>query len=63
MPNVIDILNEKDTAETKRFTKEDYERALEALHRLRERAEKMPQVDAVALVREIRDSGERSIVE
>lgn len=63
MPNVVDILNEKDTAEAKRFTKEDYERAMEALQRLRERAEKMPPVDGVALVREIRDSGERSAFE
>lgn len=63
MPNVVDILSPKDAVETKRFTKEDYERALEALQRLRERAEKMPPVDGVALVREIRDSGERSIFE
>lgn len=63
MPNTIDVLNEKDAAETKQFTKEDYKRALEALQRLRERAEKMPPVDGVALVREIRDSGERSIFE
>lgn len=63
MLGTIDILNEKDAVETKRFTKEDYEKAIEALQRLRERAENMPPVDGVALVREIRDSGERSIIE
>ena len=59
MPNVVDILNEKDVAETKRFTKEDYERGLQALQRLQELRKGLPEVDAVAIIREMRDSGGR----
>lgn len=63
MPNVVEVLSENVLVEARTFTKEDFEKALEALFRLRARAENMPSVDAVAMVREIRDSGERSVIE
>ena len=55
MPNTIDVFEEKESSETKKFTKEDFEKALQALQRLRERTANLQPVDAVALIREIRD--------
>ncbi len=60
MFEIVETVVEKETPEIKKFTHEDYEEARKALLRLRDRAESMPAVDAVVLIREIRDSGERS---
>jgi hypothetical protein len=63
MPNTIEVFAEKEPSETKKFTEEDYEKALQALQRMRKRAANMQPVDAVALIREIRDSGDRSALQ
>ena len=63
MPNTIAIFEEKDSSEAKKFTKEDFERALQAIQRLRERTANMQPVDAVALIREIRDSSDQSALQ
>lgn len=63
MPNTIDLVEAKESSETRQFTKEDFEKALQALQRLRERTANLPPVDAVALIREIRDSSDRSVLQ
>ena len=43
----------------RRFSQVDYQRGLEALERIRKLGEGLPPVDAVALIREIRDTDGR----
>lgn len=61
MPNTTDIMSEKEAGKTLKasFSEEDYQRGFEALERLRKLREGLPPVDAVALIREIRDTDGR----
>ena len=65
MAEPTSVLKEREPVDVpqKKFTAADYERALQALQRLRESREGLPEVDTVTIIREMRDSGGRGWAE
>ncbi|MEO6726331.1 MAG: hypothetical protein ABIU20_01210 [Blastocatellia bacterium] len=65
MLETIDIQIERELGKEsqKKFTSADYERGLQALQQLQYLREGLPTVDAVAIIREMRDAGGRSLGE